>query len=322
MKRRDEVIVGVFVTFAVVIAIVGTLWLARRGFAKSYPMYARFTWGNNLKTGQPVLLAGVQVGYVDDVNLNPAGYLDVTMSIDRKWKIPEGTTATVQNEGFFGDKSVGLHPCRMPQPKLGAEAGAGVDTSAPPVPPGSPGPCRPGAFYPPGDTIPTGTPAPSMDQILARVDSMSGALSTIVQALRVQMVQKGGLEDLRKTIASTNTLMRSLTQVADEQSKQLSATMASLRRTTNAIDSAAVDSTVRGMAHTTQNLAELTTTLKQTTARLDTVMAKMNDGNGTVGRFLNDPGVYLQLRTLLARMDSLTADIKAHPNRYINVKVF
>jgi hypothetical protein len=30
----------------------------------------------------------------------------------------------------------------------------------------------------------------------------------------------------------------------------------------------------------------------------------------------------VQLRTLLGRLDSLTADIKAHPKRYINVKVF
>ena len=322
MKRRDEVIVGVFVTIAVVIAIVGTLWLARRGFSKSYPMYARFEWGNNLKTGQPVLLAGVQVGFVDDVTLNPNGYLDVSLSIDRKWKIPEGTTATVQNEGFFGDKSVALHPCRKPSPRLGTETGAPPDTTPPREVPGAPGICRPGSFYPEGDTIPTGTPAPSMDEILTRVDSMSGALSDIVQSLRVQMVQEGGLRDLRRTIASTNALMQSLTRVADEQSRQLSLTMASLRRTTSAIDSASVDSTVRGMQHTTQNLAELTGTLKQTTARLDTVMTKMNDGNGTMGRFLNDPGVYLELRTLLARLDSLTADIKANPKRYINVKVF
>jgi len=37
---------------------------------------------------------------------------------------------------------------------------------------------------------------------------------------------------------------------------------------------------------------------------------------------LNDPGVYNELRTLLARMDSLTADVKANPKKYFNVKVF
>ena len=69
-KQRDEVVVGIFVLIAVVVAITGTLWLARRGFNKSYPEYTRFTWGQNVKAGQPVNLAGVQVGYVDAVELD------------------------------------------------------------------------------------------------------------------------------------------------------------------------------------------------------------------------------------------------------------
>ena len=47
-KQRDEVVVGIFVLIAVVVAITGTLWLARRGFNKSYPEYTRFTWGQNV----------------------------------------------------------------------------------------------------------------------------------------------------------------------------------------------------------------------------------------------------------------------------------
>ncbi|HEX6536060.1 MAG TPA: MlaD family protein [Gemmatimonadaceae bacterium] len=327
MKRSNEVIVGVFVTVAIIIGIVGTLWLARRGFSKSYPLHARFDWGNNLKTGQPVLLAGVQVGYVDQVELNPAGYLDVTLSIDRKWKIPEGSTATVQNEGFFGDKSVALHPCLRPAPALGNESAArrsGGEAPPPPVPQGDfdQGICRPNAFYPAGDTVPTGKPAPSMDQILTRVDSMSNALSDVVKTVRIEMVQRGGIEDLHKTIASTNALVLELNRVAAEQSKGLALTLATLRRTVSAIDSVALDSTVRNLQATSGHLASLTGNLEQTTQRLDKVMAQVETGDGTMGKLLNDPSVYNDLHELLARLDSLTADIKARPKRYINVKVF
>lgn len=318
MKRRDEVIVGIFVTIALIVGVFGTLWLARRGLAKSYPMYARFDWGNNLKVGQQVLLAGVQVGFVDKVELNPSGYLDVTLSIDRDRKIPDGATATVQNEGFFGDKSVALHPCGSPPPAVTEEAPtvAGTPSSG-----GEPL-CHPTSFYPKGDTIPTGTPAPSLDMILMRVDSMSGALSDVVQTVRFQMVEKGGIDDLRKTIASTNDLAQELTRVAAEQSNALSLTLASLRRTASALDSASIDSTVRNMQATTENLATLTNSLKATTTRLDNVMVKVETGDGTVGRLLNDPGVYNELRQSLARLDSLISDVKANPKRYINVKVF
>ncbi len=318
MKRRDEVIVGVFVTIALIVGVFGTLWLARRGLAKSYPMYARFDWGNNLKVGQQVLLAGVQIGFVDKVELNPSGYLDVTLAIDRGRKIPTHSTAVVQNEGFFGDKSVALHPCgngQMPTDEA-TPAMSGTATGG-----GEPY-CHPTSFLAAGDTIPTGKPAPSVDMILSRVDSMSGALDDVVQTVRISMVEKGGIDDLRKTIASTNALAQQLTRVAAEQSQGLSLTLASLRRTTNALDSASLDSTVQNMQATTENLAALTSSLKSTTARLDNVMAKIETGDGTVGRLLNDPGVYNELRQSLARLDSLISDVKANPKRYINVKVF
>jgi len=37
---------------------------------------------------------------------------------------------------------------------------------------------------------------------------------------------------------------------------------------------------------------------------------------------LNDPALFNDMHALLGRMDSLVADIKKNPKRYINVKVF
>src|SRR5690242_20801618 len=102
MKRRDEVTVGILITISVIVLVLGTLWLARGGLKSGYPLYTRFNWGQNLKQGQPVLLAGVTIGYVGDVKLRP-GYLDVMLSVDDQYKIPKGSTATVKAVGIFGD---------------------------------------------------------------------------------------------------------------------------------------------------------------------------------------------------------------------------
>ena len=59
-----------------------------------------------------------------------------------------------------------------------------------------------------------------------------------------------------------------------------------------------------------------------TSGKLDVIIAKVDSGNGSAAKLLNDPGVYNDVRTLLARMDSLVADIKKNPKRYINVKIF
>lgn len=324
MRRKDEVIVGIFVTIAVTVGVVGTLYLARRGWTKSYPMYARFDWGQNLKVGQPVYLAGVQVGYVQIVDLNPNGYLDVKMAIERERKIPEGSTVTVVSEGLFGDKSVAVKPCRRAEAPVGAVEPAPGAKPAPAAPAtGDATPvCRLGAFLVENDTIPTGRSAPTMDEILYSVDSVSKALNDVSKTVRLEFVQNGGIAELRKTIASTNTLVTELTGVAQVQSKALSGTLASLKRALDAIDSASVDSAIRNMSAATKNLSALTANLDATSTRVNSILAKVDSGQGSMGLMLNDPGVYNNLRSLLLRLDSLTADIKANPGKYINVKVF
>src|SRR5690606_40045539 len=96
MKRRDELLVGLLLLVAVTLLHGGTLWIARGGLQRGYPMYARFPWGAGLNPGQQVLLAGVQVGFVDRVELIPDGTLAVKLSIRDEYGIPVGTTASVE----------------------------------------------------------------------------------------------------------------------------------------------------------------------------------------------------------------------------------
>ncbi|HEY2065272.1 MAG TPA: MlaD family protein, partial [Gemmatimonadaceae bacterium] len=103
MKRRDEVLVGVFLSAALATVLLGTLWLVRGGLSSGYPLYSKFAWGQNLKPGQQVLLAGVNVGAVSDVKLRDDGYLDVFFRINNDVKVPKNSAASVKPIGIFGD---------------------------------------------------------------------------------------------------------------------------------------------------------------------------------------------------------------------------
>ena len=65
-------------------------------------------------------------------------------------------------------------------------------------------------------------------------------------------------------------------------------------------------------------IAQVTTTLES----LNTTLEKVNHGDGTVGRFLNDQALYDELVDATANLSALLEDLKAHPSRYINVSVF
>src|SRR5207253_1471836 len=80
-----------------------TLWLVRGGLRKGYTLYTRFPWGQSLKQGQAVQLAGVTVGFVDDVKLNRIGVIDVTLNVLNKYQVPNSAYAEVYPVGIFGD---------------------------------------------------------------------------------------------------------------------------------------------------------------------------------------------------------------------------
>ncbi len=278
---------------AIAVLVFGTVWLVRGGFASGYPLYARFRWGAGVKQGQPVLLSGVSVGYVDDVELVPDGTVSVRLSIEKKYRIPVSTTANIEANGIFGDQMVTLKPDR---------------------------PSR--NYIPIGDTLPAGRPQPGIGDLIIKFDSISGRLGDVSKAVQVELVQGGAIGDLRETLHRTNQLVGMLGQIASDQSKQLSKTMASLNRAVSAIDSAAVDSTVQNLRASSANLNSLTNNLANTTSHLDAVVAKIDTGGGSAGKLVNDPALYNDVHSLLGRLDSLTADFKQHPRKYVNVHIF
>jgi phospholipid/cholesterol/gamma-HCH transport system substrate-binding protein len=294
MKRRDEVLVGIFTTVAVAVGILGALWLARGGLSSGYPLYATFPWAQGVKQGQPVFLAGVTIGYVDRIELDQnAGRVFVTMRVQEDYKVPAGATAAVMANGIFGDMAIAVTPLR-PTPES----------------------------YVPGDTLPTGKPAPGIADVIARLDTVTRSVTQVTDAIELQLVDGGGIQDLRRTLASTSQLTAQLSRIAAEQSVTIAQTTAALRRSASAIDSASVDSTVRNLQATSRNLAEFTSGLETMTQQLNTTLAQLNDTTGTAGQLINNPALYNRLTVLVTRLDSLTADFKKNPRRYINLEIF
>ena len=303
MRRRDEVLVGILMTVALVVVILGTLWLARGGLASGYPLHTRFPWGAGLKQGQPVLLAGVNVGYVDEVRLRTDGWLDVALRVNDEYAIPQGSTATVVPIGIFGDQAVALTP---PERLIARRDGDLTSYDA----------------FAYGDTIAAGTAPPGLQDLIVRMDTIARNLTDVTQAVELQLVQAGGLADLRSTLAATNQFVLRLNTVLDAQARELSLATASLRRTAMAIDSATIDSTMRALQATGANLAQLTGELATASSELTSVLAKVDTGAGTLGMLVNDQMLYRDVRMLTTRIDSLVADFKANPRKYIKFSVF
>jgi len=300
MKRRDEVLVGVFLTVAAAIALLGTLWLVRGGLSSGYPLYTKFAWGQNLKPGQPVLLAGVNVGAVADVQLRNDGYLDVFLRIDNDIKVPRNSLASVKPIGIFGDAAIALTP-------------SGPST----------------VVFNPGDTVKVGPSDTDIQAIENRVDSIGATVQVMVKTLNAELFATGGMKDLRRTMANAATasanaaqLSAQLNSIAMEQNRNITAMMTSLRRATNAVDSAKIAATMENFRSSSEHLTQIAANLDSTSRRADRLVAGVERGEGNVGKLMKDTLLYGDLRGLVTQADSVLADLKKNPRKYINLSIF
>jgi phospholipid/cholesterol/gamma-HCH transport system substrate-binding protein len=293
MRRRDEVLVGLFTTVAILILALASIWLVRGGLNRGYLLHSRFAWGAGIKQGAPVWLVGVTVGTVDKVDLDPRGTLLVTYRIQSGYSVPLGSLATIVPNGFFGDQAIALTPTAPNE-----------------------------AAYSPGDTIPVGIPAAGLQGLLSRADTLTGSLSVMMQTLRSQFVDSGGLAAMRQTAQAMNRTLLNINQIATVQSREIQSTLVALRSKINSVDSARVDSTIRSLQSTAEGMQVLSRELQASSTRFNSLMTKVGSGDGSLSKLLNDPALYNDIRRIAFRVDSLMMDFRANPRKYLKFSVF
>jgi phospholipid/cholesterol/gamma-HCH transport system substrate-binding protein len=136
-------------TAALLVAVFGE---ARFGDGKKY--YAEFTNVSNLREGKLVRIAGVEVGKVEKISINPDATVRVEFTADNSVTLTQGTQAVIRYDNLFGDRYLAL------------EEGAGGL-----------------AILAPGQTIPLARTKPALD-----LDALIGGFKPLFRALNPDQV--------------------------------------------------------------------------------------------------------------------------------------
>jgi len=111
-KKRTEILVGVFVLlgiFALVFLALRAANLASFSTAKGYQVRARFDNIGGLKVRAPVRSAGVTVGRVTSITLDPKTYQGVVrMQVQDGVQFPADSSARILTSGLLGDQYIGI----------------------------------------------------------------------------------------------------------------------------------------------------------------------------------------------------------------------
>jgi phospholipid/cholesterol/gamma-HCH transport system substrate-binding protein len=294
-RNRNIMTIGALTILSVIIFFTLLYYLLGNPlFRGGTDVIVRMENGAGLKRSDRVQLQGVDVGSVRSIELSTrASGVIVELRIDDGLALPTDTRALVRGD-VFGAHTVALVPGNSM--KLLADE----------------------------DTI-VGITAPELTAIAsslsARAESLLSAADSLLAPATVQ--------DLRETAAILPTSAIELRAALAEAR----AAGASLRRSMQELEDAKagpalgsaiqqVDQSARSIARASDNIATASQTLNTSLERFNSVMAKVDRGNGTLGLLVNDSSLYVEFNETLREIRALATDIRERPNRYIDLRLF
>ena len=295
LTYKQEVGVGAIVLVGVAVFLVGMFWLTGQSLHTSgLSLDVMFESVASLKQGDPVLVSGVKKGRVARVALERVKSVRVTIEISKDVRPHIDASATVAALDLFGARFIDYNPGTPEKDVL------------------------------PLGRVLSGSNQPDITDVAQGVANRANELMS--NAANVVSDRLG--EDIHNTLLVTQ---RAMTTLADAPEgpfiKQTTRTLQATERVMQRVDSMLASGTGRNIDSISTNLTKLTNNLSRTTASIDTLLERINRGQGTLGRMAADTTMYANLRDLSVALTALLTDLKQHPDKYmkpglVRVKLF
>jgi phospholipid/cholesterol/gamma-HCH transport system substrate-binding protein len=311
MKISNELKTGILGLLAVVIFFFGFSFLKGNGFFSSKnTVKAKYSNVQGLTPASYVQVNGMNVGTVTDITFNEEDINEivVSMAIDNEVKLPKDTRAIIISNGLIGNKVVRLD---IGQSK---EILASNDFVI--------GELEVGMMDKLGNSV---------QPVVANVEKTIASLDTVMTSIK-NVLNEETQRNLQSAVADVSTSMRDINLLAKELSQQkgkVTNMMNNLNSFTNNLDknNQSITNIVKNAELTTSKLSkvEIEQTVKKlekTLLELETTLAKINSGNGSMALLMNDDKLYNNVKNTMATVNNLLYDISARPKRYINFSVF
>jgi phospholipid/cholesterol/gamma-HCH transport system substrate-binding protein len=204
----------------------------------------------------------------------------------------------------------------------------------------------------PPATLPGGV-LPDIAQLTSVAGGIAGNVASVAERVRTAFDDSAARE-LRSTIRNFSTMSTQLTRTVREQSRNLDSVavdvriganelargMGNFQRSVARLDSATSAGEVERIIGETQQaainlrqvserLATMSMSLERSEASLrgalgkaDTILGRVERGEGSLGLMVNNPSLYNNSDSLVMDLRSLIADFRRNPKRYINLSIF
>ena len=335
MKRGNEFAVGLAIVAALALVVAGALWLSETDVNKKKDTYtARFRTVGGLGVGAPVTLRGVKVGRVEAIRLVENEWVETDFSIDKDVELPRKPAVMSAAASLFGEWSANIIPYE-PLPTDPNLRNALIESD------------QAGGEAWPGATL------PDIGQLTAQASRIAGDVGDITQrigqafdstalknmqqsvkdlaAISQRMVrfanaQTGRIDSISQNVASTSSSFAGMAHTFDVAASRLDTATADNRLTDILENSRASSADLR---HAAADLRAVMAAAKENQVSLfgvvqkaDSLMTKLQRGNGTLGMLASDSTLYNETTKTMQQFRELLTDIQEHPKKYLKISVF
>ncbi len=316
MKLSKELKIGIVVVFAIAAFIWGLNFLKGTNlFSHKYELYAVYPKIDGLIPANPLLVNGYKIGQVNQIQLiKRHGEYNVLVKflLTEDVQIPKNSVAKAISSDLLGSKAVELIYSNSTE------------------------------FVSNGDTLKSETEeslkssvdkriAPlqaKAENLISSIDSVMTVVNSVLNTKTRENLDKS-FESIRKAILSLEQTAYKLDDLVGSERARITSILTNLNNITTNLDKNGkkIDNIIGNLSNLSDSLAkaELKSAINnadKSLKELNTLLAGINQGKGTLGKLAKNDTLYYNLNKSSEDLDKLLRDLRYNPQRYIHFSVF
>lgn len=301
LKLSREIKTGIIVIGGILLFILGFSYLKSSPlFDDSKIFYAVYDNVGGLQTGTQVSINGFSVGKVNDIQFKDnSGKLVVTFSVASSFEFSKNSKAELYDTGIIGGKGIQIIPVFDDAPL--ARSGDTLVTST-----------RPGL---------TELVQQKLTPLQLKVEGAVSNADTLLMNFN-DVLDDQTKKNLRESIRGLTAVLESFQQSAGTLNEMLNKNKMHIDSSMGNIDRLTSNFAKVSDSLVAANLGETVRNLEATMKNLNGILSKIEKGEGTMGKLMQDEALYNNLTEASRELDLLLQDFRLNPKRYVNVSVF
>ena len=254
-----------------------------------------------LVASNPVTINGFKIGNVQKINLSADGSnkLEIKLIIDNEVEFSKSSKAELYETGLIGGKAIAIIPNY--QDVSIAESGDYLQ-----------GTIKPGLTELVNQKL-----TPLQDKLESAIQNADKVVLNINELLsddtKTSLQQsilnfKNISESLNETTNNVNSIILNNSNTIENSLKNIESSSKNINEITKSVSDA--------------NVSDLISKLNSTVSNFNLTLNKINNGNGSVSKLLENDAIFNNLEKATSELEALINDIKVNPNRYVHFSIF